>query len=226
MAMQGVTLNDYNYYLKLGAGLNPDGSKASAGNIAWGKVKAANSYVIATSHPGASVPVPLPFVVTKVPTPTEVLPIINGQPIGYTTFNDNSITGQPTGGYGSHSPIDDRKNQMNAFTGWDNDGAIRAKQQKSWDIYINTGLWNTAEQLQLNKDAEAMRTYINPTYGGVPWGTPDKSAADSLILPNNQGSSITGVVGGALGGLDTGSLMKAGLGIGALFLVMSMFRGR
>lgn len=136
------------------------------------------------------------------------------------------------------SELDKRKAEAAAFTGWDNDSSIRGKQMKSWDIYIATGRWDSAEQKQLYADAEAMRKALNLTYKGSPWGTTDKAAADLLILPDTQPvlGSVSGSIFGGLKNALVGTTSVTGGQIGSVatlgvfavgtFFVLSLFRGR
>lgn len=179
---------------------------------------------------------------TVITTPQQIVPVVNNNPIIVTAQTASSVTSQPSSFVTPSvltvtEDINARRAYAASFTGWDNDPTLRAIQVKNMDIYVATGQWNTPEQLQLHADAEAARKAINVTYKGSDYGTLNKAAADALILPDNQpnvtgvSNSITGAVKSLITGVtgatgaQTGGLVKAGLGVGAVLLVLSMFRG-
>lgn len=159
------------------------------------------------------------------------IPVVTSYPVQATTAS-NAVVATP-----QLSQVDKRRMEAGAFTGWDNDPTLRSMQVKDWDIYIATGRWDSPEQIQIHNEAETARKAINVTYKGAINGTTNKAMADALILPDNQpnvssvSNSITGaiksLVTGATGatGAQTGGLIKAGLGVGAVLFVMSLFKG-
>jgi hypothetical protein len=180
---------------------------------------------------------------TVITTPNQIVKAVNNNPVIVTTQTASSVTSAPTSSVSaSTSAVVSEQDKRNAyaasFTGWDNDPTLRSYQQRAMDIYVSTGLWNTPEQLQLHSESEAARKAINVTYKGSDYGTLNKAAADALILPDNQpnvtsvSNSVTGAVKSLITGVtgatgaQTGGLVKAGLGVGALLLVFSMFKGR
>lgn len=81
---------------------------------------------------------------------------------------------------GNDSAKSKRLAQMQTFTGWDNDSQVRSLQEASWAIYVDTGRWDTAEQKQLHDQAEKIRKYNNPMYGGLPYGPGDWLDAEKI----------------------------------------------
>lgn len=162
-----------------------------------------------------------------------VIPVVNS------TIVQNSVTPVMTGMINPSiantvSELDKRKNYAASYTGWDNDPTLRSYQARAMDIYVQTGRWDTPEQLQLHKDSEAARLALNPTYTGSLWGTADKTAADKIILPDSN-PNLTNLQGATTGGLksvltgvtgaNVGTALKlGGLAIGAMF-IMSIFKG-
>lgn len=142
------------------------------------------------------------------------------------------VTGKATGGAAGTTPSAsakaDREKQKQAYTGWDNDPAVRALQEKSWQIYIDTGRWDTPEQQQIHDQAEKARKYNNPMYEGLPNGPLDWMDAEK-ITPRDTTPNANTVEGALDSAMDTskwGSYAAAGVGVLFLFMFMSMFRKR
>jgi hypothetical protein len=123
-----------------------------------------------------------------------------------------------------------REAERAAFTGWDNDPEVRSLQERWWAIYIDTGKKDTAEQKQLNEQAQKTRAYNNPTYnaGASPSGPKDWIDAEHITprdtTPNTD-KAETGL--DAVMNVDNfGSYLKVGgVAIGAM-MILSMFKGR
>lgn len=119
-----------------------------------------------------------------------------------------------------------RQSQMDAFTGWDNDPAVRDLQVKDWHIYVDTGGWNSPEQIQLHNEAEQTRKYNNPTYTGLSNGPADWQQAEAITprdtTPNAD--NVEGTLDSAINTSNWGSYLKIGVGGLLLIFMLSMFR--
>lgn len=133
-----------------------------------------------------------------------------------------------TGSLASGKTQSERQAQRDKYTGWDNDPSVRTLQEQSWDIYVATGKWNTAEQTSLHKQAEQARQYNNPMYGGSDYGPTNWIEAEKITprdtTPN--ANSVEGMLDTTMDTSNWGGYAKAGIGIVFLFLIMSMFRRR
>jgi hypothetical protein len=127
----------------------------------------------------------------------------------------------------STDPREKRRLEFVNFNGWDNNPAVRALQVRDNQIYIDTGKWNTPEQVELHRQAEDIRKTLNPTYGGSATGPRDYHEADA-IFPRDTTPQANGIEGALDGSLlnssNWGGMATIGLGIGFLMLLMSMFR--
>lgn len=94
-------------------------------------------------------------------------------------------------------------------TVWSNSPDIRAIEERSWDIYVQTGRWDTQEQLALHQQAEDMRKALNPLYKGSGAAGPITQADQNAIsLPQVLADPTIGKIAPV-----------AILGIGALLLI-------
>lgn len=86
-----------------------------------------------------------------------------------------------------------RQQAMNANTTWSNDPEVKQLEVADWQIWVETGQWNTPEQQQLHQQAEAARKYANPAYQSFgPAGPPSQGAENSIFLPAPHADSTTG----------------------------------
>lgn len=128
----------------------------------------------------------------------------------------------------SVSGRDKRAAQMEAFTGWDNNPEVRALQEKHWQIYVDTGRKDTAEQKSLSEQAQKIRAYNNPMYDATktPYGAVDWVDAEKIFpretTPNATG--IEGAIDGVLNGQGASNLLTLGVGTVAIMFVFSLFR--
>lgn len=172
------------------------------------------------------------------PTPSDAhADTVTQKPSVVTTAGQNSITSTPTGIVSGStsallSDIESRRAYANSLV-YSNDPAIAAIQRKSSDIYVQTGRWDTPEQIAYHNQAEQMRVALNPTYTGSAWGPTTQAAENNLILPTNQFPTSDILQNGAssllkstVTGANTNGLIGMAAGLGFLFVLFSLFRGR
>jgi hypothetical protein len=122
----------------------------------------------------------------------------------------------------SGSARETREKQMAEFTGWDNDPEVRNLQMKSWQLYVDTGTWQSPAQQSLYDEAERIRKANNPMYGGIKNGPKDAAEADK-ITPRSTTPGADALEG-VLDNSNWGNIVKMGVGVFFLVFVVSMFR--
>jgi hypothetical protein len=167
-----------------------------------------------TSTPsGTSAPASYPSGPVK---PAVVAPVVTSQPFYqpamYGSTNTPYATGFVDPKVQTASAARDARVKEKGQQQWSNDPTIAGLEQRNWDIYIETGRWDSAEQVQLHTTAEEMRKNLNPLYPGNPWGVGE----NKYILPTDQFPTANS--------MDTKGLLTYGaLGLGAV-MILSMFR--
>lgn len=102
-----------------------------------------------------------------------------------------------------------RAQQMAANMVWSNDPDVRKLEERSWNIYVQTGRWDTPEQVALHDQAEAIRKSKNPLYpGSGPAGPLTQADQNRISLPNVPADPAIGSIG-----------TVAAAGIGAIILL-------
>lgn len=119
-----------------------------------------------------------------------------------------------------------REAQMAQFTGWDNDPQVKSLQEKTWAIYLDTGKWDSAAQVEYHAQAEKIRNYNNPMYEGLINGPLDWMDAGKITPPDTTpgANTIEGSIDGLLNPDKFGSYAKMGVGAVFVIFLLSMFR--
>jgi hypothetical protein len=120
----------------------------------------------------------------------------------------------------------ERQERMNAFTGWSNDPMIQSYQRSNWNIFVQTGEWDSTTQKTNNKLAQERRSALNPSYdpNANKSGARNKAEADKIILPTEQFVStnfIDGLINGAKenpGDTANGAIKMGLIGVMVLFV--------
>lgn len=99
-------------------------------------------------------------------------------------------------------------------TVWANDPSVRSIEEKSWDIYVDTGRWDTPEQISYHQQADAMRAALNPMFKGTGTSGPITQGDENKISLPAIAADPT------LGKFAT----YGALGLGAI-LLMSFLKG-
>lgn len=119
-----------------------------------------------------------------------------------------------------------REQERARFTGWDNIPEVRALQEKSWNVYVSTGRWDTAEQAEWSRQAQQARQNYNPAYNPelYKYGPTNKEEANQIYLPSSPTPNVnkveqTGsqIVTGVAQNMD--GLLGIGLVIGLIMLL-------
>lgn len=164
----------------------------------------------------------------KAPTTVAAKPVQPTQKIAQTATTKAETVAAATASGSALTDKQKREKERDAFTGWDNDPQVKSIQEKWWQIYIDTGRKDTADQKALNELAQKTRSYNNPMYNASssPSGPTDWMDAEK-VTPRDTTPNANGVEGGLDSIVDVnkfGTYAQYGLlAIGGMF-ILSMFR--